>query len=99
MLLVLYTQVSAGEYGPWVRSSLRTLEQRETDGPFRLLPVVRLTPGHLEQASLTEAEIARLTDEDLRYISHEIVRHFTDDVFWQELEYLARKTLDERYQE
>lgn len=26
MLLVLYTQVTAGEYGPWLRSSIRTLE-------------------------------------------------------------------------
>lgn len=99
MLLVLYTQVTAGEYGPWLRSSIRTLEQRETQGPFRFLPIVSLTPEHLEQASLTETEIARLTDEDLRYISYEIVRHFTNDVFWEELEFLARKTLDEKQQE
>lgn len=98
MVLVLYTQVLAGEFGPWLRSSARLMEQRDPGQPLRFLPVVRLTPGHLSQANLSDEEIAQLNDEDLRYISHEIVRHYTDDVFWQELEFMARKTLDEKRQ-
>ena len=99
MALVLYTQVMAGEYGPWLHSSIRGMEQKETQGPYKFLPVLRITPKHLTQTELTQEEIARLDEEDLRYISHEIVRHYTNDVFWEELEFLARKTLDEKHQE
>jgi hypothetical protein len=96
MALVLHTQVMAGEYGPWLRAAIQVMEQPETHGPYRFLPILRLTPDHLTQANLTEEEISRLDEEDLRAISHEIVRHYTNDVFWEELEFLARKTLDDK---
>ena len=96
MALVLYTQVMAGEYGSWLRSSVKVMEQKETHGPYKFLPIVRISPAHFTQTDLTEEEIARLDEEDLRYISYEIVRHYTNDVFWEELEFLARKSLDEK---
>lgn len=99
MALVLYTQVLEGEYGPWLRSSTKVLDQRESDTPFKSLPVIRLTPEHLAQAQLTEDEITQLSDEDLRFIGYEIVRHYTNDVFWQELEFQARKVLEDKQQD
>ena len=96
MVLLLYTQVLAGEYGLWLRSSLKVMEQPESHGPFRFLPLLRISPEHLAQANLTEAEIAQMDEEDLMHISHEIVRHYTNDVFWEELEYVARETLADK---
>jgi hypothetical protein len=96
MALVLYSQVMAGEYGPWLRTSIGVLEQKETHGPYKFLPILRISPEHLAQTTLTEEEIGRLDDEDLRYISHQIVRHYTNDVFWEELEFVARSTLADK---
>mgnify|MGYP000856245767 FL=1 len=96
MTLVLLQQTLAGEYGPWLRSAARALDPPDADNPFRFLPVVRITKSHLNHASLTEDEIADLDDEDLLHISHQIVRHYTNDVFWEELEFLARLTLAEK---
>lgn len=97
MALVLIQQTLEGEYGPWLRSAMRALEKRRgTDNPFKFLPIVRITQSHLRHASLTEEEIAQLDDEDLMQISHQIVRHYSQDVFWDELEFLARLTLAEK---
>lgn len=93
MALVLFQQTLDGDYDPWLRSAMRALEKQDTDSPFRFLPVVRIAKSHLRHASLTEDEIAQLDDEDLMQISHQIVRHYTNDVFWEELEFLARLTL------
>ena len=96
LALVLVQQTLEGQYGPWLRSAVKVMEKPDTEGPFRFLPIVRISPSHLAQANLTEEEIARLDDEDLRYIGHEIVRHYTNDVFWEELEFVARLALAEK---
>ena len=96
MALVFFQQTLAGEYGRWLRSAAKVMSQPDTESPFRYLPIVRIAPSHLEHASLTAEEIKRLDDEDLRYISHEIVRHYTNDVFWEELEFLARMVLSDK---
>ncbi|NPV66041.1 MAG: hypothetical protein HPY64_02710 [Anaerolineae bacterium] len=70
------------------------MEPQESESLFRFLPVVCITPAHLKHTNLTEEEIAQLDDEDLMFISHAIVRHYTNDVFWEELEFLAHLTLD-----
>jgi len=96
MALVLFQQTLEGEYGPWLRSAARITDPQESDSPFRFLPIVRISRSHLDNANLTEEEIAQLDDEDLMAISHAIVRHYTNDVFWEELEFLARLTLAEK---
>ncbi len=97
--LVLFQQTLEGEYGPWLRSAVKVIEPRDSEGPFRFLPVVRIARSHLAQANLTEEEVAQLDEEDLRYLSHEIARHYTNNVFWEELAFLARKTLGEKRQD
>ena len=94
MALVMFQQTLEGEYGMWLRSAVKIADPHETESPFRFLPVVRIIPSHLKHANLTAEEIAQLDDEDLMFISHAIVRHYTNDVFWEELEFLARLTLD-----
>jgi hypothetical protein len=47
-------------------------------------------------AHLDEDEIAQFTDGDLRRITQEMIDHYANDVFWEEVEYLAHRTLDEK---
>jgi hypothetical protein len=96
MALVLFQQTLEGEYGPWLRSAIQIMTHQEPDEPFRFLPIVRISQSHLKQANLTDEEIGQLDEEDLMSISHEIVRHYTNDVFWEELEFVARKTLEDK---
>lgn len=96
MAVVLLQQALEGQYGPWLRSTVRVMGQPETDSPFRFLPVIRISHTHLAQAHLTEAEIGQLDDEDMMQISHAIVRHYTSDVFWEELEFQARLALAQK---
>ena len=96
MTLVLFQQVLEGEYGPWLRSAVKIMTQQEPDEPFRFLPIIRISRSHLTQAGLTEAEIDQLNEEDVMNISHDIVRHYTNDVFWEELEFIARLRLAEK---
>ena len=85
-----------GEYGPWLRSAVKIMTQQEPDEPFRFLPIIRISQSHLTQAGLTEEEIDQLSEEDRMHISHDIVRHYTNDVFWEELEFIARLRLAEK---
>ncbi len=96
LMLVLFQQTLEGEYGPWVRSAIRLLGQQDADGPFRFMPVVNISPSHLANANLTEDEILNLDAEDLKRISYDIVRHYTNDVFWEELEFISRLVLAEK---
>ena len=97
MALVLFGKVAYGAYGPWLQSAVESLWPDREQSLDQLLPVSPITHSHLEQANLTEEEIQQLDEEDLRSISHDIVRHYTNDVFWEELEFLARKTLAEKH--
>lgn len=56
-------------------------------------------PDHLRQAGLTDAEIARLTDDDKEQVVQRVVTHFVHDAIWDELEFAARKTLYDRDQD
>ncbi len=58
-----------------------------------------VTPDHLRQAGLTDAEIARLTDDDKEQVVQQVVTHFVQDLVWDELEFAARKTLYDRDQD
>ena len=95
MALTMLGQVCAGEYGGWLREAIDVLHAPTV---FKLLPITPLSPTHLAQANLTDTEIAQLNDDDLQQITHTMLDHFTNDVFWEELEFIARKTLDEKRQ-
>ena len=97
--LVLIGRVLDGEYGPWFLSAVETLWQDKVSLSGKFLPITPVSRAQLETANLTQDEINQLDESDLRHITHEIARHFANDVFWEELEYMARKTLDEKRQE
>jgi hypothetical protein len=95
-ILVLLSQTLDGEYGPWLSGALEVMSQHTVRRPVPVLPIPPLTRGHLELANLSEDEIAQFSEADLRHIAHEMMDHYANDVFWEELEYLAQKTLEEK---
>lgn len=97
--LVLIGRVLEGEYGPWFLSAVETLWQDRVSPSGKFLPLTPISRAQLEVANLTPDEIVQLDENDLRHITHEIARHFANDVFWEELEYMARKTLEEKRKE
>jgi hypothetical protein len=50
----------------------------------------------LRRAHLDEAELAQLSDDDLVDIARGVRNHFVQDVFWDEVEYMARAMLEQR---
>ena len=94
--LVLFGKVLSGEYGEWLASATHLLWQ-DKQGPLgKLLPITGISQAHLTQANLTAEEIAQFTDDDLRRITSDMLDHYANDVFWEELEFVARKALAER---
>lgn len=98
MALVLFNRVLAGEYGPWLRSAVELIGKGEELTRPLLLPIVDISRDQLELANLTQEEIAQLDETDLAHITHQIRRHYANDVFWDELEFVARLTLAEKRQ-
>lgn len=96
MALVLLSKVLEGEYGEWLRSAIDVLSEKQGSAPVKVLPIMPLSGEHLALASLTEEEIGQLDENDLKSITYGIARHFTNDVFWEELEYLAREVTKQK---
>jgi hypothetical protein len=58
--------------------------------------LVSLDHDDLQRAHLDEAEITQLNDDDLVEIARTVRNHFVQDVFWDEVEYVARAMLEQR---
>jgi hypothetical protein len=58
--------------------------------------LVSLSHDDLRRAHLDEAELAQLSDDDLVEIAGTVRNHFVQDVFWEEVEYVARTMLEQR---
>jgi hypothetical protein len=50
----------------------------------------------LANTGLADSEIAQLDDGDLRQIASDMLDHYTNDVFWEELEYVARSIMENK---
>ena len=98
MMLVLLNQMLAGERGAWVLASIELLWKTHSPPAEQLLPIPHITHADLEYLNLTPEEIAQLDDDDLKHITHQIMRHFTHDVFLEELEFLVERKLAEKRQ-
>ncbi len=94
---VLYGKVLDGEYREWLLSATQLLWQDKTEPLGKLLPIISVSRAQLAHANLTEGEIAQLSDADLQRITSDILGHFTNDVFWEEVEYLASATLAQKH--
>lgn len=86
MVLVLVHQTLEGEYGAWLAEAL--------PGSAPLFPV-EFNRIDLDSI-LTPEESAKLTDQDLKEMAHEMEQHFTVDWFWDELEAAARRRLADK---
>lgn len=95
MLLVLMNRVLNSEYGPWAADAIKLLSQRpEAPSPNTSAPPI--TSADLARhTDLAPDEIARLSAVDLKDISAAVMQHLVFDVFWDEVEYLARQRLDQ----
>lgn len=98
MMLVFVSQMLEGEYGAWLLGALDVLGQHSVRRPVQVLPIPPLTHSHLELAHLSEDEAAQFTALDLRRISHNMMEHYANDLFWEELEFHARQMLEQKRQ-
>jgi len=95
MALVLVEQVTTGEMGKWFMGALKLLNKAPEPNP-QFLPFEPMLQAHLQLAGLSEAEREQLTAEDLHLISARVMEHLTRDVLMDELEYAARRRLEEK---
>ena len=94
MMLVLLGQMLEGERGAWILAAIELLWKTHSPPAEQLLPIPHLSYADLQQTNLTPEEIAQLDDDDLKHITHEMLRHYANDVFWEELEFVARFWLE-----
>lgn len=98
MALVFVTRTLDGEYREWLHGALDILSVTHASELRPLLPIAAISRAHLAQVNLTPDEIARLDDQDLRDITQTMLDHYTNDVFWEELEFVARLVLANKLQ-
>jgi hypothetical protein len=96
LIMVMLSPLMEGEYRSWLFSNIDTLWNEKTSPTTPLPPIPHISRADLKLAHLTEDEIAQLDDTDLLDIAHQILRHYAQDVFWAEIEFLARQILDEK---
>jgi len=94
--LVMLSRLVEGEYGPWMLSAIETLWKEKSPLYSKTLPIPQLSLADLTQTNLTAEEIAQLTEDDLRRITHDVSEHFANDVFWEETEFIAKLVLAEK---
>jgi hypothetical protein len=96
MTLVMLKQLVEGEYGPWTLSAIELLWKEKSPLYSKTLPIPQISQADLTQTNLTDEEIAQLTDDDLKRITHDVSEHYANDVFWEEIEFIARLVLAEK---
>jgi hypothetical protein len=94
--LVMLRQLVEGEYGPWTLSAIELLWKEKSPLYSKTLPIPQISLADLTQTNLTAGEIAQLTEDDLRRITHDVSEHFANDLFWEEIEFIARLVLAEK---
>jgi hypothetical protein len=94
--LVMLKQLVEGEYGSWTLSAIELLWKEKSPLFSKSLPIPLISLADLTQTNLTTEEIAQLTEDDLRRITHDVSAHFANDVFWEEIEFIARLVLAEK---
>jgi hypothetical protein len=95
-LLVLLSQTLEGEYGSWLSGALEVMGQHTIRHPVQVLPIPPLTRGHLELVNLSEDEITQFSEADLRHISGEMMAHYANTLFWEELGNFVKKAVQEK---
>ncbi len=87
--VVLIRDVMKGEWGAWLKDAF-TRQHLNT----ALFPVVQR--DNLKALDLSAAEIAQIADADLAAIAQRMQEHYTEDVFWDELNYRVEQLLEQK---
>ncbi len=92
MALVLLKSVAASGYGSWLQEALHVTWTGETHTPDLAFPITSISRADLKRI-LTENEIARLSDADLRQIAQRMEDLYVDEMFWGDLQSVTRDIL------
>lgn len=95
LFLVLMDRVLNSEYGPWAADAIKLLSKRSETPPSNTSAPPITSAALARHTDLAPDEIARLSAEDLKDISVAVMQHLVLDVFWDEVEYMARRHLDQ----
>jgi len=94
MALQFLDSIMGGEYRPYflyLMAQKWPLKTTELESSF---PRIEISEDDLLQANLDEEEISQLTDEHRLEISESIRSHFIHDLFWPEVQHLAKSFLE-----
>lgn len=89
LALTLISKVSDSEYGAWLLSSIGLLNSE-------VMLSLEISNASLKGVGLSDEELSRLNETDHRNIRRQMINHWVQDVFPNDLEYLARKALAEK---
>ena len=95
MLLVFFQEVMSRDMAGWTVNALFSLYFQNLERGESVVPAV--TRAHLKELSITNEELASLTDDDLAKISRRIQTHYTQDLFWDELAFHTEQVLREKH--
>jgi hypothetical protein len=94
--LDLLDEVMSSQYASAFREAIDTRWPVKPKSLHATFALVSLDHEDLQRAHLDEAEMAELSDDDLMEIAGTVRNHFVQDVFWDEVEYVARAMLEQR---
>jgi hypothetical protein len=83
------------EYGPWASNAVKLLSTQPETSPANTSAPPITSADLARHTDLAPDEIARLSAEDLKDISAAVTAHLVFDVFWDEVEYMAHRRLDQ----
>jgi hypothetical protein len=92
--LDLLDEIMSSQYMPEFREAVDTRWPVKPKSLHTTFALVSLDHDDLQRAHLDEAKLAQLSDDDLVEIAGTVRNHFVQDVFWDEVEYVARATLE-----
>jgi hypothetical protein len=96
IVLLLTNEVLTGQWGTWLREAIALRWPIET--PEQSVLRFGISREDLKQVHLSEQEISQLTDEDLKTIAYLMAEHYLNDVFWDDLSYIAEGILAKKRQ-
>jgi len=94
MLLVLFQEVMNREMAGRAVNALFSLYFQDQERGKSVIPGV--SRAHLMELSISNEDLASLTDNDLTEIARRMQTHYEQDWFWDELEFHTEQVLREK---
>ena len=74
-------------------SLMNSMEDTDLQKQF---PIISICRADLQSHGFTEAQLALLTDDDMRAIAQKLAAMYVQSDFWEEVTFIARTTLLEK---